>query len=134
MEILIAFNVDLQSTDAGVARAIARAVRESSGGLPAVQAMGVPLASRGLVQVSMNLQDYRRTPPLTAFRRVEAEAAQRGVAVDASELVGCAPTEALPPNPVAALRLRSLRPGQILDLAKLARDLHGRRGVRGDAR
>jgi glutamate formiminotransferase len=118
-ELLIAFNVDLVSTDVRIARAIARAVRESSGGLPAVQAMGVSLASRGLVQVSMNLQDYRRTPPLVAFRRVEAEAADRGVAVAASELVGCAPAEALPPDPVGALRLRSLRPGQILDPAML---------------
>ena len=121
-ELLIAFNVDLKSTDTMAARAIARTVRESSGGLPAVQAMGVPLASRGLVQVSMNLLDYHRTPPLAALLRVEAEAAQRGVAVAAGELVGCAPPEALPPDPIAALRLRSLRPGQILDPSKLARE------------
>lgn len=133
-EILIAFNVELQSTDVKVARAIARAVRESSGGLPAVQAMGVPLASRGCVQVSMNLQDYRRTPPLVAFQRVEAEAARRGIAVSAGELVGCAPPEALPPDPVDALRLRSLRPGQIFDPARLARDLDGGGAGPGGAR
>ncbi len=124
-EILIAFNVNLEGRDLVAARAIASAVRDPSGGLPAVQAMGVPLASRGCVQVSMNLQDYRRTPPLVAFQRVEAEAARRGVAVLGGELIGCAPPDALPPDPVAALRLRSLRPEQILDPARLARDLFG---------
>jgi glutamate formiminotransferase len=124
-EILIAFNVDLETTDLGVAREIAAAIRESSGGLPAVEAMGVSLASRKLVQVSMNLRDYHRTPPLDAFQRVEAEAARRGVAVSAGELIGCAPRDALPPDPVTALRLRSLRPEQILDLETLARDLAG---------
>ena len=120
---LIAMNVDLDSTDLDAARAIARAVRESSGGLPAVQAMGVVLASRGCVQVSMNLLDYRRTPPLAAFDRVAAEAARRGIAVAAGQLIGCAPADALPPDPVRALRLRTLRPEQILDPAALAREL-----------
>ncbi len=118
-EILIAFNVDLASTNLAAARAIAAAVRESSGGLPAVQAMGVPLASRGLVQVSMNLLDYRRTSLRLAFERVGTEAARRGIAISAGELVGCAPRDALPPDPVAALRLRRLRPEQILDLEQI---------------
>lgn len=129
--ILVAFNVDLDSNDVKVARTVARAVRESSGGLPAVQAMGVTLASRGVVQVSMNLLDYRRTPPLVAFRRVQAEAARFGVQVAAGELVGCAPPEALPPDPASALRLRSLRPGQILDPVELARTLSGGEGAGG---
>jgi len=123
--VLIAMNVDLASQDLRAARAIARAVRESSGGLPGVQAMGVPLPSRRLVQVSMNLLDYRRTPPVAAFERVAAEAAVLGIDVAAGELVGCAPREALPPDPVSALRLRALRPEQILDPARLARELHG---------
>jgi glutamate formiminotransferase len=91
--------------------------------------MGVLLASRKLVQVSMNLLDYHRTPPLTAFQRVEAEAARRGVAVSAGELIGCALRDALPPDPVAALRLRSLRPEQILDPERLARYLTGTEGT-----
>lgn len=124
-EFLIAFNVDLASTDLAVARAIAAAVRESSGGLSAVQAMGVPLASRGLVQVSMNLLDYRRTPPLLAYEHVSAEAARCGVGVSASELIGCAPREALPPDPVTALRLRGLRPQQILDPEQIAAEFAG---------
>ena len=129
--ILVAFNVDLESSDLTAARAIAAAVRESSGGLPAVQAMGVPLPSRGLVQVSMNLVDYRRTPPLSAFQRVEAEAARRGIAVSAGEFVGCIPRDALPPAPVDALRLRGLRSEQILDVERLARDLFGPRDPGG---
>ena len=130
-EILIAFNVDLETTDLAAARAIAATVRESSGGLPAVQAMGVALASRGLVQVSMNLRDYRRTSPLTALRRVEAEAARLGIAVAAGELIGCAPREALPTDPLATLHLRALRPEQILDPEGLARDLYGTAGSGG---
>jgi glutamate formiminotransferase len=128
-EVLIAFNVDLETQDLAAARAIAATVRESSGGLPAVQAMGVALPSRGRVQVSMNLRDYRRTPPLTAFKRVAAEAARRGIAVAGGELVGCTPRDALPPDPVTALRLRTLRPGQILDPEGLARDLNGGEGA-----
>jgi glutamate formiminotransferase len=130
-EILIAFNVDLETADLGVAREIAAAVRESSGGLPAVQAMGVLLPSRKLVQVSMNLLDYHRTSPLTALHRVETEAARHGVAVAAGELIGCAPRDALPPDPVAVLRLRSLRPEQVLDPERLARDLAGTEGPDG---
>lgn len=123
--VLIAMNVDLDSTDLAAARKIARRVRESSGGLPAVQAMGVLLPSRGLVQVSMNLLDYRRTPPLAAFESVAGEAARQGIEVAAGELIGCAPADALPPDPVRTLRLRSLRPEQILDPAGLARELGG---------
>ncbi len=123
--VLIAMNVDLDSTDLAAARKIARTVRESSGGLPAVQAMGVMLPSRGLVQVSMNLLDYRRTSPLAAFECVAREATRLGIEVAAGELIGCAPAEALPPDPVRTLRLRSLRPEQILDPAGLARELGG---------
>ncbi|MBI2528879.1 MAG: glutamate formimidoyltransferase [Candidatus Rokubacteria bacterium] len=93
-EPLVAFNVWLDSSDPEVARAIARAVRESSGGLPGVQAMGVPLARRGLVQVSMNLLDYRRTSLARAFDAVEAEAVRHGVAIRRGELVGLAPRAA----------------------------------------
>lgn len=123
--VLIAFNVNLHSEELQAARAIARAVRESSGGLPAVQAMGVRLPSRGLVQVSMNLLDYRTTSVQRAFDRVAAEAAKSGIEVEEGELIGCAPRDALPPDPVRALRLRALRPEQILDPERLARELAG---------
>ena len=92
---LIAFNVNLGSDDLAVAKAIATAVRHSSGGLRYVKAMGLEVADRGLVQVSMNLVDYRRTPIHRAFELVRSEAARYGVPVRECELVGMAPLEAL---------------------------------------
>jgi glutamate formiminotransferase len=91
---LIAFNAVLDTPDVTVARAVARNVRESGGGLPAVRAMGVYLASRGRAQVSMNLVDFRRTPVLRALERVRAEAAALGARVVESELIGLMPEEA----------------------------------------
>jgi glutamate formiminotransferase len=92
---LIAFNMTLASSDLGVARAIASSIRESSGGLAAVQARGFPTADPSIVQVSMNLLDVRRTPLALVYERVRQEAAVRGVEVHESELVGMAPAEAL---------------------------------------
>jgi glutamate formiminotransferase len=112
--LLIAFNAVLDGADLGAARAIAAAVRESSGGLPAVQAMGVPLATRGLAQVSMNLVDYRRTPPAVVAARVEAEARRRGTRVREYELVGCAPADALAGWDDARAPLAGLKPTQLL--------------------
>lgn len=92
---LIAYNVNLRSTDVAAARSIARSVRHSSGGLPHLKAIGVELASRGLVQVAMNLTDYRVTPLLTAFQAVKTEAARRGIEVAGGELIGLVPQAAL---------------------------------------
>ena len=94
---LIAFNVNLASRALDVARRIARAVRESNGGLPHVKAMGVLLAasSGGLAQVSMNLTDYRRTPLSAALDRVAREAAREGVEVAGTELIGLVPRAAI---------------------------------------
>lgn len=111
---LIAFNAVLESPDTGLATAIARGIRESSGGLPAVQAMGVELASRKLVQVSMNLLDYQRTSPRAVAERIEAEAARRGVAVREYELVGCAPADAFVDWPEELMPLPALKPSQLL--------------------
>jgi glutamate formiminotransferase len=92
---LIAYNVTLATGDLGVATHIARSIRESSGGLPAVQARGFRTADPNIVQVSMNLLDTRRTSMWLVFERIREEAGQRGVAVLQSELVGLAPAEAL---------------------------------------
>ena len=94
---LVAFNVNLASTDLAAARQIARAVRTSGGGLPCVKALGLRLSATpdGRVQVSMNLTDYRRTPVSAAVARVTQEAERRGIAVSGAELVGLAPREAL---------------------------------------
>jgi len=93
-EVLVAYNVWLDTDDLAAARAIARAVRESAGGLPALQAMGGRLERRGIAQVAMNLLDYRITPLPRAFDAVRAEAAKRGVGVRRGELVGLAPRAA----------------------------------------
>ena len=92
---LIAFNVNLGTSDLAVAKAIANAVRHRTGGLRHVKAMGLEVADTGLVQVSMNLVDYRGTPIHRALELVKAEAARYGVAVKECELVGMVPLEAL---------------------------------------
>jgi glutamate formiminotransferase len=112
---LIAFNVNLASRDLRVARAIAREIRESNGGLPAVRAMGVDLPELGAVQVSMNLTDYARTSMLDAFRAVEMAAAAQGIAVLNGEVIGLAPEEALPPDAEHSLKLVGFSQGQILE-------------------
>jgi glutamate formiminotransferase len=90
---LIAFNAMLDTPDVAIAKAIAAAIRESApGGLPRVRAMGVYLESRGIAQVSMNLLDYRVTPPPSVAERVDAEARARRATVTQWELVGCAPS------------------------------------------
>ncbi len=103
--ILIAYNVNLATTDLAAARAIAAVVRERSGGLPSVKAMGVNLADRGMVQVSMNLTNFERTSMLRVFERVKEEAARRGVQVVNSEIVGLVPAAALPPSAKTTLQL-----------------------------
>ena len=93
-DVLVAYNIWLDSSDLSAAKAIASAVRESSGGLPCVQALGLPLERRGLVQVAMNLLDYRRTGIARAYDAVAAEAARRGIPIKRAELVGLAPRAA----------------------------------------
>jgi len=93
-DVLVAYNVWLDTDDAVAARAIARAVRESAGGLPSLQAMGGRLERRGIAQVAMNLLDYRVTSLPQAFDAVRSEAARRGVGVRRGELVGLAPRAA----------------------------------------
>ena len=91
---LIAFNVVLKSSDLVVASQIAKAIRTSSGGLPSLKAMGVPLTSRRLVQVSMNLTDYRETSMRRVFEAVEIEANRYHVEILESEIVGLVPRAA----------------------------------------
>jgi glutamate formiminotransferase len=91
---LIAYNVNLKTTDVSVAKEIAKTIRASSGGLPNVKALGFELKDRGLVQVSMNLTDYRVTNIWTVFRVIRDEARRRGVEIEASEIVGTIPLAA----------------------------------------
>jgi glutamate formiminotransferase len=92
---LIAFNVNLLSSDLSIARRIARAVRERDGGLRFVKALGFELQTRGLVQVSMNLIDYEQTTIARAFAAVHREAGRLGVTISGAEIVGLLPRAAL---------------------------------------
>ncbi len=93
--ILIAYNINLETADLALAKNIARAIRASSGGLPSVKALGLPLPSRRQVQVSMNLTDFHITPPHIVFAEVSRLAAAAGVAVAESELIGLIPRQAV---------------------------------------
>lgn len=94
-EPLIAYNINLATDNLQVAKDIACSIRQSSGGLPYVKAIGVLLLSRNIVQVSMNLTNYKVTSPRIVFDTVKAKAAACGVSILESELVGLIPEEAL---------------------------------------
>jgi glutamate formiminotransferase/formiminotetrahydrofolate cyclodeaminase len=109
---LIAFNVYLATDDVAVAKRVARAVRHSSGGLRYVKALG--LLVEGQAQVSMNLVDFTRTPIPRVVELIRREAAQHGVMVSHSELVGLAPQQALLDTAAWYLQL-DLDPQQVLE-------------------
>ena len=123
---LIAYNVTLATSDLAVAQAVARSVRESSGGLPAVQARGFRTADPHIVQVSMNLLDTRRSSMTLVFERIRDEAARRGVAVVDSELVGMLPAEAVTDIARQALHFRRLDTDAILETRLLEQVLGDR--------
>lgn len=110
-KLLIAYNINLNSTDIAIARAIARKIRASSGGLPSVKAMGVSLASRSLVQVSMNLTDFEVTSPRQVYDLVQQEAAEYGVSIESTEIVGMIPRAA-----VDEIALPNLDPSRVLKI------------------
>ena len=113
---LVAFNTYLSGTDEEAAKDIARGIRESAGGLPAVRAIGFAVPDRGCVTVSMNLVDFEVTGVRTAFDAVVAEASARGMEVLDSEIVGLAPAAALPPGTGEHVRLAGFSPDeQILE-------------------
>ncbi len=114
---LVAFNVYLEGTDEDAAKAIARSVRESSGGLPAVRAIGFTVPERGgVVTVSMNLVDHEVTGLREAFDRVSELASEAGMPVTDSEIVGLVPATALGEGDALYLRLEGFDPDrQILE-------------------
>ena len=112
-DILIAFNVYLSSTDVAIARAIAREIRESSGGLPMVKALG--LFVNGKAQVSMNLTDYRVTSMGDVFERIRQEADKYGLRIDSSEIIGLIPRDALADASPAQLKIENFSPDRLLE-------------------
>jgi glutamate formiminotransferase len=118
--VLVAYNVTLATDRLSVARTVARAIRESSGGLPAVQARGFPTADPAVVQVSVNLLDVAVTPLHVVFECIEREAQRLGVDVIASELVGLIPTVVLAETARHALRLGQLDAATVVEARVLA--------------
>ncbi len=112
---LIAYNINLATDRLDVAKKIAAAIRHSSGGYRFVKAMGVALEDRGLVQVSMNLTNFEKTPIFRVFETVKREAERHGVAVLESEIVGLVPSAALTGAAEFYLQLGRFSPDQILE-------------------
>lgn len=113
--VLIAWNVNLRTTDVRVAKRIAKAIRESDGGLPAVRAKGFDLPDRGLVQVSMNMVDYRRTSLVRAFEEIRRLASKEGIDIEGSEIIGLVPLDALIEGAVHYLKLTKFDREQLLE-------------------
>jgi glutamate formiminotransferase len=112
---LIAYNINLATDRLDVAKKIATAIRMSSGGLRYVKAMGIPLEDRGIVQVSMNLTNYEKTPVFRVFEMVKREAARYGVSVLESEIVGLVPAAALRQSVEWYLQLEGFTADQVLE-------------------
>jgi len=112
---LIAFNVNLGTTDLSVAKNIAKTVRASSGGYQAVKAMGFDIKERGIVQVSMNLTNYQKTPIFRVFETIKDEADRYGVPIIGSEVVGLIPLEALVMSDDHYLRFEHFSLDQIIE-------------------
>ncbi|MEO6324182.1 MAG: glutamate formimidoyltransferase [Thermoanaerobaculia bacterium] len=104
---LVAFNINLGTADLTIADRIAKSIRHISGGFRFVKAMGVKLEARGIVQVSINMTNFEKTPLHRVFETVRSEAERHGVAVVGSEIVGLVPQAALLAAASHALRLEA---------------------------
>jgi glutamate formiminotransferase len=116
---LIAFNVNLTGADVEAAREIAALVREAGGGFTGVRALGLELPRAGLVQVSMNVEDYEAAALHEIVERVTREAAARGAEVVGSELVGLMPAGAALAAAGALLRIEGFDASRVLELRLL---------------
>lgn len=114
-QFLIAFNINLNTTDVTVAKSIARKIRASSGGLPFVKAIGVLLESRQMAQVSINLTDFERTGLHTVFQWVKREAEALGVPIAGSQIVGLVPKKALEMAAADALQVQGFSSDLVLE-------------------
>jgi glutamate formiminotransferase / 5-formyltetrahydrofolate cyclo-ligase len=112
---LIAYNINLATDRLDVAKKIAAAIRQSSGGFRYVKAAGFSLADRGIVQVSMNLTNYAKTPIFRVFEAVKREASRYGVSILESEIVGLVPSAALAAAAEFYLQLDGFKSNQVLE-------------------
>jgi glutamate formiminotransferase/formiminotetrahydrofolate cyclodeaminase len=112
---LIAYNVNLNTSDVGVANKIAKAIRFSSGGLRYVKSMGVELKARNLAQVSINLTDFEQTPMHRVYEMVKREAARYGAMPVGSEIVGLIPKKAIEMAADFFLQMENFSPAQVFE-------------------
>jgi glutamate formiminotransferase len=112
---LVAYNVNLGTTNLDIASDIARKVRHLSGGLRYCKAIGVELKHRGIVQVSINMTDYTKTALYRVFELIRIEARRWGVAVVGSEIVGLVPMGALIDTAAYYLQLEDFKMEQVLE-------------------
>lgn len=112
---LVAFNVNLKSDDLSIAKAIAKKIRTSSGGLPKVKALGVMLSAKGVVQVTMNLTDYTVTGIPTVYEAIRREARERGVDILESEVIGLVPLDAICEVARHSLKVPGFTSDQVLE-------------------
>ncbi len=116
-KVLVAYNINLKTTDLDVARSIAKRIRASSGGLPYVKALGLPLASRDLVQVSMNLTDFEHTPVHVVFAEVQRLAAEHKVEIEESEVIGLMPRKAIEMAAASLLKVADFDSNRVIENA-----------------
>ncbi len=125
---LIAYNVNLGTSDVNVAKRIAKSIRFSSGGFRYVKSMGLLLASRNIAQVSINLTDFEQTPVHIVFETVRREAERYGVPVVGSEIVGLIPKKALELSAEYFLRCENFKPDLVLE-NRMADAMVSRKGL-----
>lgn len=116
---LIAFNVNLGTTDLKIAKEIAKAVRSSSGGLCHVKGIGLALEGRGLTQVSMNIVDYEKNSLYRVVEMIRMEAKRWGVPIAETEVYGMIPAAALLDSAAYYMQLAGFEQRQVLELALL---------------
>ena len=114
-KLLIAFNINLTTDDLEIARAIAKKIRQSSGGFAHVKSLGLPINSRGLAQVSINFTDFEVTGLYPVFEAVRLEAARHGVAIATSEIIGLVPRLALENAAAQFLQIENYSPQRVLE-------------------
>jgi glutamate formiminotransferase len=128
---LIAYNINLNTSDVAIANRIGKNIRFSNGGLRYVKAMGVDLRGRNLAQVSINLTDFEQTPIHRVFEMVKREAQRYGVSIVGSEIVGLIPKRAIELTADFYLQLENFSPAQVfenrIEASFVGRCLGGRR-------
>src|SRR6201993_2043943 len=112
---LVAYNVNLNTSDIGIANKIARAIRFSNGGFRYVKSMGVELKARNLAQVSINLTDFEQTPMHRVYERVKREATRYGAIPVGSEIVGLIPKKAIEMAADYFLQVENFSPAQVFE-------------------